>query len=114
MVSLKPVVYIAGPYTNPDPVENIHRAIKIADGLLDVCTPLIPHLSGTWHMVSPKPYEEWLRIDLDYMVKCDAVYRFPGQSSGADAEVDVAHENNMVVFFSEEDLREWIATEWHV
>lgn len=109
---MKPVVYIAGPYTNPDPVENMHKAIKIADGLLDVCSPLIPHLTGTWHMVSPKPYEDWLRIDLDYMVRCDAVYRFAGASSGADAEVKVALEHEMPVVYSETELRAWIALEW--
>ena len=107
-MATKPLVYLAGPYTNPDPVENIHRAIKIADGLLDVCTPLIPHLTGTWHMVSPKPYEEWLAIDLEYMDRCDAVYRFAGPSSGADREVELAHEWGIPVLFTEEDLREWI------
>lgn len=107
----KPVVYLAGPYSNPDPVENMHRAIKIADGLLDVCVPLIPHLTGTWHMVSPKPYETWLELDLAHMEKCDAVYRFPGASSGADAEVEHANGLNMPVFFDEASLREWIAAE---
>lgn len=105
----KLVVYIAGPYSKPDPVENMHRAIKIADGLLDVCTPLIPHLTGTWHMVSPKPYETWLELDLDLMAKCDAVYRFSGASSGADAEVEVALAAGQPVFYSEEDLRAWLA-----
>ena len=105
----KPLVYIAGPYTNPDPVENIHRAIKIADGLLDVCSPLIPHLSGTWHMVSPKPYEDWLALDLEYMQRCDCVYRYPGASSGADKEVEKAREWGIPVVFSEIELRSWIA-----
>lgn len=104
----KPLVYIAGPYTNPDPVENIHRAIKIADGLLDCCTPLIPHLTGTWHMVSPKPYDEWLALDLEYMARCDIVYRYEGASSGADAEVAEARKQGIPVVFSEEELRKVI------
>lgn len=42
-----PIVYIAGPYTNPDPVANTHNAIKIADQLYvdGVCVPIIPHLT---------------------------------------------------------------------
>lgn len=101
-------MYIAGPYSNPDPVENMHRAIKIADRLLDVCVPLIPHLSGTWHMVSPKPYDVWLDLDLSLMEKCDAVYRYPGVSSGADGEVEHATKVGMPVFYGEGSLREWI------
>lgn len=103
------VIYLAGPYTNPDPVENIHRAIKIADGLLDVCVPVIPHLTGFWHVVSPKPYEEWLRIDLVLMHRCDAVYRFDGASSGADNEVAEAEEAGLPVFYDEASLRQWLA-----
>lgn len=105
----KPVVYIAGPYTNPDPVENMHRAVKIADSLLDVCVPLVPHLTGTWHMISPKPYEVWLELDIAHMERCDAVYRYPGASSGADGEVAHAEKIGMPVFFSEDDLRAWVA-----
>ena len=108
----KPIVYLAGPYSKPDPVENMHRAIKIADNLLDVCVPMVPHLTGTWHMVSPKPYETWLELDLAHMERCDAVYRFHGESSGADAEVEHAAKLNMPVFFAEHELREWIAAEF--
>ena len=107
---MKPLVYIAGPYSKPDPVENMHRAIKIADGLLDVCVPFIPHLTGTWHMVSPKPYPEWLALDLAYLERCDAVYRFPGESSGADGEVEEAKRLGIPVFYYEVQLRERLAT----
>lgn len=102
------LVYLAGPYSKPDPVENMHRAIKIADGLLDVCVPFIPHLTGTWHMVSPKPYPEWLALDLAYLARCDAVYRFDGESSGADGEVNHALELGIPIFHSEASLREWL------
>lgn len=104
----KPVVYLAGPYSQPDPVENMHKAIKLADSLLDVCVPYIPHLSGTWHMVSPKPYPVWLMIDLVIMRRCDVVFRFPGFSNGADGEVADALERGQPVVFSEADLRHWI------
>lgn len=104
----KPVVYLAGPYSSPDPVENMHKAIKLADRLLDVCVPLIPHLTGTWHMVSPKPYPQWLEIDLVLIRRCDVVFRFGGDSSGADAEVADALDRGQPVVYSEDELRGWI------
>jgi nucleoside 2-deoxyribosyltransferase len=107
----KPLVYLAGPYTLPDPVENIHNAVKLADRLLDVCVPVIPHLSGTWHMISPKPYETWLELDLAVMARCDIVFRFGGASSGADAEVVAAQAAGQPVVYTETQLREWILSE---
>lgn len=104
----KPLVYIAGPYTKPDPVENTHDIMKIADGLLDVCAPLVPHLTLFWHVISPKPYREWLDLDLEYLARCDAMLRIPGESSGADAEVVYAEEHGIPVFYNEGSLREYL------
>ena len=104
---MKPLVYVAGPYTKPDPVENINTAIRYADQVLDVgAVPVIPHLSGFWHLVSPKPYEQWLEIDLDYLYRCDVVFRFPGESSGADAEVVEAERRGIPVVYSLSELIE--------
>ena len=102
---MKPLVYLAGPYSKPDPVENMHNAIKVADGLLDVCIPHIPHLTGIWHLVSPKPYPYWLEIDLEILLRCDCVYRFGGSSRGADGEVVAALNADIPVFYSETELR---------
>lgn len=105
----KPLVYVAGPYTRPDPVENMHRACKEGDAVLEAGgVPYIPHLSGTYHMISPKPYEFWLAYDLVALARCDAVYRFPGESSGADKEVVFSEEHNIPVFFDIGLLRAWI------
>lgn len=105
---MKPVVYLAGPYSHPDPVANTHDAIRLADRLVDVCVPMIPHLSHLWHLVSPKPYAWWLELDLVLMERCDIVYRFGGESSGADGEVAHAEAVAMPVVFTEHDLRLWI------
>lgn len=106
---MRPLVYIAGPYTTPDPCVNTHAAIKLADSLLDVCDPFVPHLSHFWHTVSPKPYDEWLRLDLAYLHRCDALYRFGGKSGGADGELAYAVEWGIPVFRSLTDLRAWCA-----
>lgn len=91
---MKPLVYVAGPYTSPDPVENTHRAIKVGTALLDagVVVPYVPHLSLLWHLVTPRPYETWLAVDLDVIDHCALVARLHGPSSGADGEVRYAHE----------------------
>ena len=106
---MRRVVFLAGPYSHPDPCVNTHEAIMLADRLLDVCVPFVPHLTHFWHTVSPKPYEEWLAIDRELLRRCDALLRFGGESSGADGEVEFALEIGLPVFFSETHLREWLA-----
>jgi nucleoside 2-deoxyribosyltransferase len=87
----RPLIYLAGPYTEPDPVQNTHRMIRIADALLDAgFVPLIPHLTLAWHLVSPKRYETWLDYDRELLAHCDAVLRVPGDSNGATGETQHA------------------------
>jgi len=98
MTKTPAVVYIAGPYTRPDPVENTHRMIRIADALLDLgVVPVVPHLTMFWHFLRPRPYEQWLEYDLHVMARCDAVLRVPGLSSGADGEVREAERSGQPV-----------------
>ena len=107
----KPVVYLAGPYSHPEPIANMRDAIELADRLFDCCAPLIPHLAGFWDLVSPRTYEEWLELDCQYLAVCDALLRFGGGSLGADKEVVLARELGKPVFFDEDVLREWTG-EW--
>lgn len=105
----KPLVYVAGPYSTPDPVENTNRAIRIADGLYEtgLVVPVLPHLSMLWHAVIPHPYEFWLAYDLELLSVCDAVYRFSGLSSGADGETTAAEKLGIRVFRDRDELLEW-------
>lgn len=97
---MKPLVYIAAPYTKPDPVENTRAALDVATMLVDTgsITPIVPHLSLFWHLVYPKPVDYWYRYDLEVMARCDAVLRLPGESTGADTEVAMAREQGIPVF----------------
>lgn len=99
MTTKRPMlVYIAGPYTKPDPVQNTHHMIRVADALLDLgVVPVVPHLTMFWHLLCPRPYEQWLEYDLHVMARCDAVLRVPGLSSGADGEVQEAKRNGQPV-----------------
>lgn len=100
---MKPLVYVAGPYTRPDPILNTRRAIYVADELVaDGAAVVIPHLSLLWHLVSPQPIDEWYSRDLDILDHCHALVRFPGESSGADKEVNRARELGLSVFGADE------------
>lgn len=106
---MKPMVYIAGPYTDPDPVENTKRAIEIGTFLMDtwLVTPYVPHLSMFWHLVTPRPWEDWIALDLDVIDHCDAVLRLPGKSKGAELEVAHAVKLMLPVFHEPVDVLAW-------
>lgn len=80
-------VYVSGPYTNGDPCENTHRAIMAGNQLLDAgLIPFVPHVSHFWHTMTPRPWEDWMKIDLAFLPACDIFLRLPGESKGADIE----------------------------
>lgn len=95
---MKKLVYIAGPYSSA-PMPNTRKAILAADRVLDAgYVPVVPHLTAFWDVISPKPYETWLEIDIEQLRRCDALLRIPGESSGADREVEFAKEHGIPVF----------------
>lgn len=98
-------VYVAGPYTSPDPVQNTRTAIEAGDRLWRMgYIPFVPHLTMTWHLVCPHEYEDWLAYDIEWLKQCSAVLRLPGASNGADKEVELAKGLDMPVFHSIEEL----------
>lgn len=91
-VTKQPLVYLAGPYSHPDPLANARKMIKVAEGLLRLhVTPIVPHLTLVWHLVRPRSHQFWLEYDLQFLSRADVVLRVPGNSAGADAEVTYAH-----------------------
>jgi nucleoside 2-deoxyribosyltransferase len=106
------VVYIAGPYTRPDPVENTHRAMKVWNRLFEAgLYPIVPHWSMFQHFLHPRPYEDWMRYDFVLIERCDALLRLPGESSGADREVVHANTHGIPVFDTIEGLLAWAGME---
>ena len=98
-------VYIAGPYTKGDVAANVRQAIEAADQLLTLgYWPYVPHLAHFWHMLFPRPYEDWMRLDIAWLEQCDAVLRLEGESAGADRETKRAGELELPVFTSVEEL----------
>ena len=103
-----PKIYIAGPYSRPDPVVNVRAAIVVADELCAAgFVPFVPHLSHLWHLIAPKEYQTWLAYDLHWLSVCDAVIRLPGESPGADRECESARILGLPVFGTVAEVVEW-------
>lgn len=101
----KPVVYVAGPYTHPDPKENTLKAIAVADELVNLgFVPYIPHLNHFWdentvrRCNTKKSPTWWYEYDFVFLKFCDALYRSPGMSLGADNEEKLAKKLGIPVF----------------
>src|SRR6478736_1522455 len=98
-------VYIASPYTKGDVAVNVRRQLDCANELMNLgFLPFAPLYSHFQHMVHPRPYEHWLKIDLEWVKVCDCLLRLDGDSSGADGEVQFAYELNKRVFYNIESL----------
>lgn len=104
-----PLVYLAGPYSQGDPVQNTHETVHLATALWEsgLLVPVVPHLSLLWHAITPLPYEDWMALDLHLLAKCEAVYRLPGESPGADREVAYAEARGIPVLSDMRSLFAW-------
>lgn len=102
---MKKVVYIASPYTKGDVAVNVRDSFLMADKLAELgYLPFAPLTSHFWHLISPHPYEFWTSLDLEWLHHVDCILRMPGESSGADGEVDYAHKIGIPVFYSTDEL----------
>ena len=69
---IRPVVYVAGPYTTPDPITNTQAAVLTGERLWNLgFLPYIPHLSMLSHLISPHEYGYWLKQGLAWVQHCD-------------------------------------------
>lgn len=102
-------VYIAGPISK-DPLDGARNAILQARALDRFgFASYVPHLEVLAQMIAPREWEEWMRLDLAWLAKCDCLLRLPGESKGADLEVDEAKRLGLPVFFGVAPLVEWAA-----
>ena len=99
-------VYIASPYTKGDVAVNVKVQIDMVDELMNLgVAPFCPLYSHFQHMAHPRPYQDWIAIDLEWLPVCDCVLRLAGESSGADGEVKLANELGIPVFYSVEEMQ---------
>ncbi len=99
------IIYISAPFSLGDQFVNVRNACLAGDEILKKGhIPLVPHLTALWHAISPKSWEEWMRMDTALLSMCDAVLRLPGMSLGADAEVAEAKRLCMIIYYRMEDV----------
>lgn len=110
MTRKKPTyVYVAGPISN-DTIGSVRRAINVSRALdAGGCSCYVPHLSVLAEMVAPRDYEDWMELDFAWLKRCDALFRLPGDSPGADREVEEARRLHIPVFVLASDLFRWMA-----
>lgn len=101
----KKKVYIASPYTLGDMALNVKLQMTTANRLMDEgFIPFVPLYNHFQHMMYPRPDDEWIEIDKEWVTVCDVLLRLGGESSGADGEVALAQEEGIPVFYSIDDL----------
>jgi hypothetical protein len=122
----RPVVYVAGPISKGDLPLNVMRANAAGLALLKAgLAPVVPHGSCFWGNkaiwddasigLSPEAlpagttHEEWVGADIEIVRRCDAVLRLPGESAGADREVEAAIWHGLPVFHSLQSVLRWHA-----
>lgn len=124
---MKPIIYIASPYTRGDSCINAHFQYKVFDQMMNdgKVWPFIPLLSHFQHTVCPRPYQDWIDYDLalldrfDGCLRLNAEVKLPdgttyteSESSGADGEVRKFLEMDKPVFYRIDKLYEWVAEEY--
>jgi len=93
-------VYIAGPITKGDTLLNIRDGMLTGIELVKRgYTPFVPHNDMMQYILDPKvlEYETMLAQDFAWIKKCDALLRLPGESPGADREVQFALSQGLFV-----------------
>lgn len=96
---VRPLLYVAAPYTRPEPVSNTHHVYRVATAVYADTgwCPVVPHSSLLWHLVNPQEESYWYEYDLHLLRGCDAIVRLPGYSVGADNEMMFARDNGIEV-----------------
>lgn len=98
-------VYVAGPITLGDLTMNVRKGMVIGDWLLNNgFSPFIPHLTHFWHLLFPHEIDRWYAYDKQWLGRCDCLIRLPGESKGADAEVEFAKDRGIKVFRNPEQF----------
>ena len=101
-------VYVAGPYTLGDRSENVRKALAVATQLLEAGhEPFCPMLFHFWDLMHPRPWHDWMRLDLAWLEVAEALVRIPGPSKGADEEVAYANTLGIPTFFPVEAFLRW-------
>ena len=109
------LIYIAAKFSAPtrEGVEaNIRAAVELGLEVARIgACPVIPH-ANTAHpeFEHIQPYAFWIEATMALLLRCDAILMHPNwrESSGAHGEHDAAEKRGMAVFYSVDELRDWL------
>ncbi len=81
-------IYIAGPlYGSGHQDDNIRTVLEVAELVAEQGhTPFVPHLYFFWNLISRNPRDFWLKLDKEWLRKCDGMIRIRGESPGSALE----------------------------
>ena len=101
-------IYVAGPLstgTYSDTTCNVRTALEYANSIMILGgAPYLPHLSHFWNLFYLHSWEEWMAMDRVWVLSCDALFRMPGESKGADQEVAWAKEAGLPIYVRMEEV----------
>lgn len=96
-MSQRPLIYVAGPYTQGHFPTNLamasQTAVAVEKAGADAFVP--HHASWGWDRLLPhcqKPYRRWMDWCLNVVERCDGLVRIAKVSNGGDMEVGLAKE----------------------
>ena len=102
---MRPRVYIAGPMSQGDRIQNLANALAAYKELIALgYAPFCPHLTFFAAPFITATHSEWLEIDLPWVEKADYILRLQGDSIGATMECDHAKNKGVPVLHSIEEL----------
>jgi hypothetical protein len=105
----KVTIYVAGPFTHPNPEDNLLRALEISSQLIDIgAAPFCPHLFYYYDLIKKRSYNDWLELCFKWVSQCDLFYRISGYSTGSDKEEALAFELGKPIFKSINEVRKWL------
>jgi hypothetical protein len=94
-----------GGHANGYDLHSIREAIITANKLVELgYAPFCPQLTVLAELIHPVPYESWLGSDFEWVEVCDVLLRLPGESKGADREVEHAKSKSIPVAYSIEEV----------
>lgn len=100
------LIYLSGPITKGNRNQHFYRSceaqrVLMAAGYAVVNPMLSIVMPSAWQ--ADMPHEQWLKMDLAIIERCDMIVRLPGESIGADMETDHAILRGLPVVLIDED-----------
>ena len=94
-------IYLAQPISKGNSFQNIRDGVIVSDFLMRKGYVVFnPGLSALHDMIIYNtPYELYMSQDFAWIEKCDCLIRLPGDSPGADREIEYAKQHNVPVFY---------------